>query len=51
MAGWWVGWVVAGWLVAGCWVWIIGFDIYIYIYKDTMGVVQTRGVLIIGKLL
>ena len=25
--------------------------IYIYISKDTMGVVQTRGVLIIGKLL
>ena len=24
--GWWLGWVVAGWLVVGCWVWIIGFD-------------------------
>jgi len=34
---------------------IIYFQLYIYIYiyisKDTMGVVQTRGVLIIGKLL
>jgi len=26
VAGWWVGWVVAGWLVVGCWVWIIGFN-------------------------
>jgi len=27
LAGWLVGWL-AGWLAAGCWVWIIGFDIW-----------------------
>ena len=27
--GWLAGWLV-GWL-AGCWVWIIGFDIYIHV--------------------
>jgi len=33
LAGWLVGWLAGCWLlVAGCWVWIIGFDIYIYIY-------------------
>ena len=49
------------------WCWGLGFGVYIYIYiyiyiypiiyiyiyisKNTMGVVQTRGVLIIGQLL
>ena len=31
VAGWWVVAVVAGWLVVGCWVRIIGFDVKIHV--------------------
>ena len=41
--GWWVvaGWLVVGWLAVGCWVWIIGFDLWGHHFENKEAVGTT----------